>query len=263
MSVRRRMRLVSRAAILAALLGSLPFSAARRAAAREPVPVVVELFTSEGCSSCPPADELLRRLAVEQPVAGVEIIPLALHVDYWNWIGWRDRFSSAAFSSRQRAYARIFRQSSVYTPEMVVEGTAAFVGSDEARAISAIRKAAEAGAHRLTLSASASGGDLDLDVAGLPSTPSGAALLVAVTENGLATRVGRGENAGRELRHSAVVRRFEAYPAKPDGAGRQSVRLPLDPSWNRKTMRVAAFLQDPGTGEISAAGVAALPRQRW
>src|SRR5271167_2275510 len=114
-------------------------------AAETPTPrpvVVVELFTSEGCSSCPPADDVLASLAMQNAVDGVQIIPLGMHVDYWNYLGWGDRFSSPQFSDRQQQYARMFNSNEVYTPQMIVDGTEQFVGSDRQKAIAAIANAA-------------------------------------------------------------------------------------------------------------------------
>src|SRR6516164_6714157 len=115
--------------------------AARR---RNGVPrlVVVELFTSEGCSSCPPADALLKELSEQQPLQGVQVIALEEHVDYWNHLGWTDPFSSTEFSQRQSDYARIFGNDGVYTPQMVVDGQSEFVGSRGGSAKEAIQKAA-------------------------------------------------------------------------------------------------------------------------
>src|SRR3954462_2451752 len=107
-------------------------------------PVIVELFTSEGCSSCPPADLLLNHLQQAQPVPGVQVISLSEHVDYWNQLGWTDPFSSAGFSERQKQYANIFRGDGVFTPQMVVDGKSQLVGSDSQKALRAITEAAKA-----------------------------------------------------------------------------------------------------------------------
>jgi len=172
----------------------------------ERTPVVVELFTSEGCSSCPPADLLLTRLSEKQSIVGVEIIALSEHVDYWNRLGWRDPFSSAELTARQQRYAEVFGTDRVYTPQMVVDGRTEFVGSDAARADRVIADAARQpkAAVRLSLAQ----GRLQIRVAPLPRRGVSADVLLAITENSLESNVSRGENAGRRLRHIAVVRRL-------------------------------------------------------
>src|SRR5262245_45683393 len=121
-----------------------------------PVPVLVELFTAEGCSTCPPADKLLEAMIASQPAAGAIIVGLGEHVDYWDRLGWKDRFSSAAFTKRQQLYADRFKAENVYTPQMVVDGETAFVGSDVGAARRAIERAAAAphGVLRLQLESS-------------------------------------------------------------------------------------------------------------
>jgi len=119
---------VRRALILFVVVAAAARADATRAA--QPTAVLVELFTSEGCSDCPPADVVLARLVAEQPIAGAEVIALGEHVDYWDRLGWKDRFSSAALTNRQQVYAARFNLDSVYTPQMVVDGRAQFVGSD-------------------------------------------------------------------------------------------------------------------------------------
>jgi len=150
-------------------------------------PILVELFTSEGCSSCPPADRLLARLAAEQPVPGALVVPLSLHVDYWNRLGWVDPFSSAAFSRRQGGYAARFGSGRVYTPQMVVDGRIELVGSDERAARRALESAAGEAKASVAVIPAASG-SVRITVAGAR----GADVLLAITEEGLASDVARG-----------------------------------------------------------------------
>jgi hypothetical protein len=224
--------------------------------------VVVELFTSEGCSSCPPADNVLSTLATPNAVPGIDIIPLALHVDYWNSLGWTDRFSSAQFSDRQQRYAQIFQSTEVYTPQMIVDGTDPFVGSDMAKARAAITKSATEPKGTITIALAADPKNArslccKLSVEGVrPTADTPLNLLIAVSEDHLSTDVPRGENAGQTLHHTAVVRllRQVAVIKGTDSAPfPASTQITLDPAWQTDQLHIAAFVQDPQSGRIMAA----------
>ncbi len=225
--------------------------------------VVAELFTSEGCSSCPSADALLRRLLETQPVDGVEIVALGEHVDYWDHLGWRDPFSSPAFSARQSAYdTSLFRSGGIYTPQLVVDGAFQGVASDEAGVRRMLQIAARQprGSMNVSLAPTASGLSVTLQIE-LPPTLSrkGAAdIVIAVTEDGLTTQVKRGENGGRTLSHSAVVRTLTT--AGQVGAKERTMRVtsavPLKSTWARKHLRVVAFAQEQRSRHIIAAASA-------
>jgi len=230
-----------------------------------PTPVIVELFTSEGCEDCPPADTVLARLIAEQPVAGAEVIGLGEHVDYWDQLGWKDRFSSAALTNRQQVYGTRFNIDSVYTPQMVVDGRAQLVGSDSNAARKAIERAV-AGAHAtLTVTiASASGRSAaaNITVADLPRLGRGdhADIHVAVTEDHVTTDVKRGENRGRTLTHAAVVRSLTTVgQVAPDGHASVRAEIPLGADWRRDQLKIVAFVQEQRGRAILAA--AAVPLQ--
>lgn len=227
-------------------------------------PVIVELFTSEGCSSCPPADAVLAQLEKSQPVAGAEIIALSEHVDYWNYIGWSDPFSSAAFSARQQAYASVFGNDGVYTPQMVVDGQAEFVGSNSGKAQTAVARAAKLpkAAVELALTATdAQSVKLKIRVEKLPALTSGdvAEVLFAVTESNLSSQVVRGENSGRRLGHTAVVRELWSLGtvASSDKAFETQTTARLNKDWKRGELRAVAFVQERGHKRIL--GAASLP----
>jgi hypothetical protein len=228
-------------------------------------PVILELFTSQGCSSCPPADRLLSKLEQNPRLAG-KVIPLSFHVDYWNYIGWTDPFSSPRWSERQRAYGRAFRSNRIYTPQLVVNGQSECVGSNEAEVMRRIDRAlATEPAGRVTLSVAPAGADgqLRLQVgAEVARVVAGAGesanldLWVAIYETGLSTPVGSGENASRTLQNDYVVRRLEKAFTLPAAAGSRrskTVTLGLDKRWKRRNLGVAAFLQDPATMAIQGA----------
>ncbi|HMV81907.1 MAG TPA: DUF1223 domain-containing protein [Blastocatellia bacterium] len=218
-------------------------------------PVIVELFTSEGCSSCPPADAVLSQLEKSQPVSGAEVIALSEHVDYWNYIGWSDPFSSAEFSARQQAYAPVFNNDGVYTPQMIVDGQAEFVGSNSGKAQTAIARAAKLpkATVEVAFAANAAANDaqavkLKVRVDKLPVVTSGdvAEVLLAITESNLASQVSRGENSGRRLGHTAVVRELRSLGqvAASSKAFETETTAMLDKSWKRGELRAVALVQE-------------------
>jgi hypothetical protein len=170
-------------------------------------PVVIELFTSQGCSSCPPAEELLGKLAHAGKVGDRTIAPLAFHVDYWNDLGWPDPFSVPAWTERQRQYAEALGDDRVYTPELVVAGGAGMVGSQWARVSSSIIAAPK----QRPIPAKATWDAATVTVEA--TAPADADVLVAVWEDGTRTKVPRGENAGETLIGERVVRRLERVAA--------------------------------------------------
>ncbi|HTF38302.1 MAG TPA: DUF1223 domain-containing protein [Blastocatellia bacterium] len=236
------------------------------AAGAQRVPVLVELFTSEGCSSCPPADELLTRLEQTQPVDGAEVIALSEHVDYWNRLGWADPYSSSEFSARQNDYARAFDTDGVYTPQMIVDGRAQFVGSDSDRARKAIAGALRDSKATMTVNLASEdtrAGSITLDVrADRPQNVSegdSAEVLLAITESGLRSSVSRGENAGRRLSHTAVIRKLTALGSVDSQGGAQFVAKPvvqISRGWKRESLKAVVFVQERTSRRVL--GVAAI-----
>lgn len=219
--------------------------------------VVLELFTSEGCSSCPPADRLLRQLAKEPDLAK-RIAPMSLHVDYWNYLGWQDPYSSERWSNRQRSYARNL-SGRVYTPQLVVDGQAEAVGSQEREVRDLVREAlARAPRARVELTAGEPGESWPVRVSAQLLENAGvdeAELWIAVTENDLENSVSRGENAGRNLTHDGVVRRLERVLSLTQSMPKETRELELliQPEWKRDDLGLVAFLQEPGSLEILGA----------
>lgn len=228
-----------------------PFAKPPREPANRPTPVVVELFTSEGCSSCPPADDLLADLVIQQPVKGARVLALGLHVDYWNDLGWVDRFSDRKFTDRQRAYARAFGSDRVYTPQMVVDGSFEFVGSDRERALTAIETAARRPHLPVSIEVEsrapeASSRRIRVRVESLDALKSrDADVVLAISEDQLDTDVERGENAGRHLDHLTVVRTLErlADSLGDEPAAEFSTTIELDPDWDARRLSATAFVQ--------------------
>ena len=236
-----------------------------REPASAPRVVVVELFTSEGCSSCPPADALLKELSEQQQLDGVQIVALEEHVDYWNHLGWRDPYSAAEFSQRQNDYARLFRTDGAYTPQMVVDGQHEFVGSRGREAKEAIRSAAgQPKAEIILLSgANAASGKLAFEVRiknlnGI-SVRGATELWMAVTEKGLQTDVKAGENAGETLKHAAVVRSLRKIDTVRDPLGySRQTQATFDPGWRKENLAIVVFLTEKDSGKIIGAAAAPL-----
>lgn len=225
-------------------------------------PVVVELFTSEGCSSCPPADALLARLSEGQLAANVQLIALEEHVDYWNDLGWIDPFSSHEWTSRQYVYSGILGNRNPYTPQMVVDGSAEFVGNHSQQARDVILKAASKAKVPVLLTQantdSQGKSNFSAKVGKLEGVSKGdaAEVWLAITETGLHSAVTKGENAGEELRHAAVVRSMRKIgEAKASGefsfAGETSASLQKD--WKRENLRAVLLVQEKKSRRILGA----------
>jgi len=233
---------------LSALLGGLLYADDR-------TPVIVELFTAEGCSSCPPADQLLEKLERAQPVPEADIIVLGEHVDYWNELGWPDRFSSHLYTERQHDYAYAFALEDIYTPQMVVNGQAQFNGADAQRAIGEIRRAASA-PHCLVSLLRKGSSDLALAVGGFPAGIKNVEILLAITEGSLASDVRKGENAGRRLTHTGVVRSLVSVArldARKSPDFKSDLPLRLAEGWGRENLNAIALVEDRRTHRIFGA----------
>jgi hypothetical protein len=238
---------------------------------------VIELFTSQGCSSCPRADQVLSRLGQNEATRAL-VVPLAFHVDYWNHAGWSDPFSAPAWSQRQDAYCRALKVAAgPYTPQLVVHGQAELNGSQEQRVLAQIQQARERSAPaRVELVVRpVEGGKpaLRVRVSAEVVGATGARrleLLVAVFENGLVTAVARGENRGRSLHDDFVVRRLEkafSLAAFPGARRERELELKLERGVRVENLGVAALLQDPDSMRIHAAasvppGARALARRQ-
>ena len=229
--------------------------------------VIVELFTSEGCSSCPPADAFLQKLVDAQPVSDVQVVALGEHVDYWDRLGWKDRFSSAALTERQQAYANQFKLNSIYTPQMVVDGRVEFVGTDVNAARKALEQARLAAHGVVNLKADGGPGSAVVQVTvttdQLPPISSGdhADIIIAIAEDRLRSDVKRGENQGRLLLHAAVVRQLATIgEATSSGSSTATAQLSLGPDWKRENLRIVAFVQARRSRTILAASTVQAPR---
>ncbi len=214
-------------------------------------PVLVELFTSEGCSSCPPADKVLATLQRDQLIPNADVITLGFHVDYWDRLGWKDRFSSAEFSKRQKAYAARFGIDSSYTPQIVVDGVSEFVGSNRGQANEEIAKSASTA--KGTIEIKIDNNKLTGTVSGLNSG-NRATIFLAVAESELSNRIANGENSGRTLEHTSVVRELKQIGTidRKDTGKAFDVALPANSDWKTENVRYVVFVQENSTLKILA-----------
>jgi hypothetical protein len=252
-----------RAGALGVLLAlAISVGKAQSTADQDRIPVLAELFTSEGCSSCPPADRILEWLSKEQPVDGVYVVAMSEHVTYWDHQGWKDPFGSPRFTQRQQMYGARFKVADIFTPQLVIDGTIQLIGSDTAALKRALTDASRKPKPRLTveasftadgsLSGSASGPGLEVGAA------EGAELLWAVTEDDLAVDVSRGENAKRTLHHSGVVRALIDKKIERGNAAPMNVVTRVPSEWKRGNLRLVAFVQSTKTRRVLSVGWVAI-----
>jgi hypothetical protein len=240
--------------ILLALIVSSFFSIkanAQTAAASDPV--LIELFTSQGCSSCPPAEALLDRWGTDLFNAN-KALPLAFHVDYWDYLGWKDPFSSPEASDRQRAYGAFFQSNSIYTPQMVIQGQVGFNGADSARAQRELLEAHTSSLPALGLSTHYGFNTLETRVT-IPNTLAqnlnkDSILYVAVFENNLSTSVQKGENSGAVLNESFVVRNLKAVNYGNIQGSEERLVLPQIPGTKASHLGIAVWFQDRQTMKV-------------
>ncbi len=225
-------------------------------------PVLVELFTSEGCSSCPPADALLRNLDGAQPIPGAQVIALSEHVDYWDHDGWKDAYSSRLFTERQEDYERRFGLSSAFTPQMVIDGAKQTNGSDGpsvARAIEYARSRAKIPIHISAVSlANANTLRVHLVVEALPADFKArkADIFVAVALNEAQSHVSGGENKGRDIRHVAVAESIDKVGRVATGKSfDRELSVKVKSTSDLANLRLIAFVQEPDTGEVVGASL--------
>jgi len=230
------------------------------------VPVLVELFTSEGCSSCPPADDLLARLDSLQPISGAQLVVLSEHVDYWNHDGWVDPFSSASTTERQASYEHVLNLKTPYTPQFVVDGTAELQANDSRKVLATLQQAGSTPKIALRiLSASVTSAN-PLVIQGRTESPSNLEkhkvdVFVAVALDHAESQVARGENSGRHLSHVAVLTDLAKIGKLEPGksfAQDFHVKLKLPPT-PAKTIRLVVFIQESGPGRVLGAAEEKLP----
>jgi hypothetical protein len=260
------MRIMSLVALAIATLGAWLFRGGLppTQASEARVPVLVELFTSEGCSSCPPADAFLQKLDRDQPISGADIVVLSEHVDYWDGLGWRDPYSSRSVTDRQNAYGSRLGLKTVYTPQMVVDGASEFVGNDSQLAQKAFARAVSRSKIGVRLSSVSAETDslhahLETD-----SLPVGSGLREAEVYTALAldhaeSQISGGENSGRKLTYTSVLRTLQRVGTIRSGESfSKDINLKLERRSDLHNLRLIAFVQEAGYGKVAGATMQSL-----
>lgn len=212
-------------------------------AAKNKPPVLVELFTSEGCVTCPPADRLLSQLEKNQPSDAAEIITLSLHINYWDNIGWKDRFSSPIYSQRQEIYKHKFKIATVYTPQMIVDGAKQLIGSNSAEANKAISESAKLPKANIEITRTED--NLKINVSDVPAHGD-ATVFLAIAEDNLSTKISGGENNGRTLEHNSVVRDLKPLGRilTADDKFELETDLQFQSDWKQNDLKLIVFVQE-------------------
>ena len=222
------------------------------------VPILLELFTSEGCSSCPPVDDFVRRMDQNQPVTGAELIVLSEHVDYWDHDGWKDKYSSAQFTERQNGYVHALNLQTAYTPQMILDGYLELKGNtSEIEQTFAKALKAQKIPVRIASASIEAPSQLKVRIEAGGAEKHGGAVWVAVALDHAASQVSAGENSGRQLQHVAVVEELRKIGKLDKGKSfSQDVVIKLKPDTDPKNLRIIAFVQEPNEGKVlGVAGV--------
>ena len=242
---------------MVSMLTASELGSAQTRPAAEPVAVLAELFTSEGCNSCPPADSLLEILLHQQPIEGVYVIAMSEHVTYWDHQGWKDPFGSQQFTARQQQYGRRFNLDSIFTPQLVIDGAHQVVGSDKRAIEKALLESSKTPKPALAIEVTSDDGLVNASASGPGlAGDKDAELWFALTEDHLVVDVKRGENANKTMKHSGVVRVLQSAGSVDVSSKRVSFKLSTD--WKRDNLRVVAFVQSKKTNKILSVGLARL-----
>lgn len=229
-----------------------PASAARKSF------VLLELYTSEGCPTCPPADAHLARLEREQPIADTEIITLALHVDYWNSLAWKDVYSSPMFSRRQQIYSLALKTNQSYTPQMIVDGQIEFTGSNAAKARKAILEASKTIKAAIAITPHTAG--CKIEITGIPAHET-ATVFLAITEDNLASNRKSGQNSNKKVEHISVVRELKSLGMLAAAQTNLEIdtALQVQSAWKKENLKLVVFVQENASRRILGASRIKIP----